>query len=249
MLIQLRETDLLLAVDVCETFMPGGGLAVPDGHLVVPAVLEAMRFFSRRQRFATKERHPWGHIAFASSYRRLPAGTKMTRVILEEQVREYGPNNVLAPHAKFTLDHVRRYLEQVGHFTLWTDHGQAGTREAELHPALLESDFAYVLAKGTSPLEHAYSAVISDVGTESELVDIMRERGFLRVFGVGLAFDYCVGWSLIHLADRGFEAYCIEDATRAVNLPEGNVIVMRERLEKRGVRTIQLADLALPEAA
>ncbi|MDO8425807.1 MAG: isochorismatase family protein [bacterium] len=240
----MQLTDVLLVIDVQPTFMPGGGLPVPQGDAVIAPILDLLRMFPCEQRIATKERHPSGHIAFASSYYRLPAFTRMTRQLLEERVREYGPQRVLSSHAKFTLDDVRRYLAMVGHFTLWNDHSEAGTPDAELHPDLPpEHEFSYVLVKGGSPIEHAYSAFISDIGTATELEDVLRMREFRRVFGVGLAFDYCVGWTLLHAADRGFEVYCIEDATRAVNQPKDSVEEMRERFRKRGVQIIQSSDL------
>ena len=64
-------TDILGAVDVQPTFMPGGELAVADGAAVVPAVnrLLAGPF---RHAFATQDWHPPGHISFASTHGRPP---------------------------------------------------------------------------------------------------------------------------------------------------------------------------------
>jgi len=64
-------TDILGAVDVQPTFMPGGELAVADGAAVVPAInrLLAGPF---RHAFATQDWHPPGHISFASTHGRPP---------------------------------------------------------------------------------------------------------------------------------------------------------------------------------
>ncbi|MFH1430528.1 MAG: isochorismatase family protein [Candidatus Uhrbacteria bacterium] len=242
---RIQLTDILVVNDVCETFMPGPGprLAVMNGHEVVPVIRRIMSLFPKQQRVAVKERHPKGHIALASSYKWLEDMTVMTREVLELQVREYGPSNVLASHAKFTLEDVRRYLAIVGHFVLWPDHGIAGTPEAELHPEFQESEFAYVLVKGSHPCEHAYSAFCGDAGTPTEFEDILHMLQGQRIFGTGLAFDYCVGWLLVHAADRGFGAYCIEDATCAVDVPSGSVVKMKERFAKRGVQVIHSSHL------
>ncbi len=60
------ETDILGAVDVQPTFMPGGELPVADGEAVVPVI---NRLLSRFQHaFATQDWHPPGHSSFASSH-------------------------------------------------------------------------------------------------------------------------------------------------------------------------------------
>jgi nicotinamidase/pyrazinamidase len=61
------ETDVLGAVDVQPTFMPGGELPVAGGETVVRAInqLLAERF---RHGFATQDWHPPGHVSFASSH-------------------------------------------------------------------------------------------------------------------------------------------------------------------------------------
>ncbi|MDQ2804734.1 MAG: bifunctional nicotinamidase/pyrazinamidase [Pseudomonadota bacterium] len=61
------ETDILGAVDIQPTFMPGGELPVPGGDQVVPLVnrLLAGPF---RHAFATQDWHPPGHLSFASAH-------------------------------------------------------------------------------------------------------------------------------------------------------------------------------------
>jgi len=68
-LIVQPDTDILGAVDVQPTFMPGGELAVADGAAVVPAInrLLAGAF---RHAFATQDWHPPGHVSFASTHGR-----------------------------------------------------------------------------------------------------------------------------------------------------------------------------------
>jgi nicotinamidase/pyrazinamidase len=60
------DHDLLLVVDVQNDFLPGGALAVPEGHAVVP-LANALA-----QRFAhialTQDWHAPGHLSLASSH-------------------------------------------------------------------------------------------------------------------------------------------------------------------------------------
>src|SRR5690554_6723341 len=58
----------LIIVDVQNDFLPGGSLAVPSGHRVVPVI----NMLSGNGRYdyivATKDWHPAGHKSFASSH-------------------------------------------------------------------------------------------------------------------------------------------------------------------------------------
>jgi nicotinamidase/pyrazinamidase len=62
----MNETDVLLIVDLQNDFCPGGGLAVPQGDAVVPAVNALARRF--RHVVLTQDWHTAGHASFASSY-------------------------------------------------------------------------------------------------------------------------------------------------------------------------------------
>ncbi len=59
----VSDTDALIVVDVQNDFCPGGALAVPDGHDVVPIINDLMSRFSYV--VATQDFHPPGHSSFA----------------------------------------------------------------------------------------------------------------------------------------------------------------------------------------
>ncbi|MDO8599745.1 MAG: isochorismatase family protein [bacterium] len=241
--ITIGPRDVLLVNDATPTFMPGGGLPVPGGNEVVPVIRKLMSLFPKERRIATKERHPRGHIALASSYRSMDSMTRMTYELLHRRVYEAGVNGVLESHAKFDMHDLRRYLDAVGAFMLWTDHSIVGTAEAELHPDLPESEFGYVLVKGQDPREHSYSAFRGDTGTPTELADILRDLDCSRIIDVGLAFDYCAGWTAVFGVDEGFKAVVVEDATRSVGFPAGSIEDMRARFFAKGIPVVQSTDL------
>jgi nicotinamidase/pyrazinamidase len=56
----------LLVIDVQNDFCPGGSLAVPDGHRVVPVINRLTPRFAKV--VATQDWHPPGHVSFASSH-------------------------------------------------------------------------------------------------------------------------------------------------------------------------------------
>ncbi|HEU4659074.1 MAG TPA: bifunctional nicotinamidase/pyrazinamidase [Pseudolabrys sp.] len=62
----VRDDDVLLVVDVQNDFCPGGALAVPDGHEVVPIINRIAQRFSHV--VLTQDWHPRGHGSFASTH-------------------------------------------------------------------------------------------------------------------------------------------------------------------------------------
>ena len=64
--IEIGEGDVLLVVDIQNDFCPGGRLAVPEGHHVVPHINRVARRFQHV--VLTQDWHPAGHLSFASSH-------------------------------------------------------------------------------------------------------------------------------------------------------------------------------------
>jgi nicotinamidase/pyrazinamidase len=62
----VRDTDVLLVIDVQRDFCPGGALAIDDGDAVVPLINRLGESF--RHVVLTQDWHPPGHGSFASSH-------------------------------------------------------------------------------------------------------------------------------------------------------------------------------------
>ena len=62
----IGERDVFLVVDVQNDFCPGGGLGVPNGDQVVPAINRLAKHFAHV--VLTQDWHPAGHSSFASSH-------------------------------------------------------------------------------------------------------------------------------------------------------------------------------------
>ncbi|MBN9431421.1 MAG: bifunctional nicotinamidase/pyrazinamidase [Bosea sp.] len=60
------SSSVLIVTDIQNDFLPGGALAVADGHAIIPLVNEIARKF--RNVIITQDWHPAGHISFASSH-------------------------------------------------------------------------------------------------------------------------------------------------------------------------------------
>ena len=61
-----KDTDILIVVDVQNDFCPGGHLAVPGGHEVVPLINRIAHGF--KHVVLTQDWHPKDHLSFASSH-------------------------------------------------------------------------------------------------------------------------------------------------------------------------------------
>lgn len=82
-------TDISGLVDLQPTFMPGGELAVTDGHAVIPVVNRLPTRFEHA--FATQDWRPPGHSSFASAH---PGSQAFETILLP-----YGPQTLWPDHA------------------------------------------------------------------------------------------------------------------------------------------------------
>lgn len=66
----MKDSDVLLVVDIQYDFLPGGALSVPDGDAVIPVINRLARRFGNV--VLTQDWHPPGHVSFASTHGREP---------------------------------------------------------------------------------------------------------------------------------------------------------------------------------
>jgi nicotinamidase/pyrazinamidase len=69
----MKDSDVLLVVDIQYDFLPGGALAVADGDAVIPVINRLARRFGNV--VLTQDWHPPGHVSFASTHGRDPFST------------------------------------------------------------------------------------------------------------------------------------------------------------------------------
>ncbi len=154
-----------------------------------------------------------------------------------------------AGHISFASSHPgKRPFETVklayGTQVLWPDHCIQGTRGAEIAADLDLPMAELVIRKGYDPRIDSYSAFVeADRRTRTGLAGYLAERGFRRVFCVGLALDYCVSWTALDARAAGFEAFVIGDASRAID-NQGSLASAFDAWEEAGVRKIECESLA-----
>src|SRR5215472_16526237 len=106
-------------------------------------------------------------------------------------------------HLSFASAHPGKHpFEQIevsyGPQTLWPDHCIQNTRGADFHPDLHLPQAELILRKGYDPQIDSYSAFFeNDRTTPTGLCGYLHERSITRVFLVGLACDFCVGYSAL----------------------------------------------------
>ncbi len=159
-----------------------------------------------------------------------------------------------AGHISFASSHPGAALYQqieaaYGPQRLWPDHCLQHSEGAAFHPALDVPHAELILRKGFRREIDSYSAFLeNDHATPTGLAGYLRERGLMRLFLCGLAYDFCVGFSALDGRAFGFDVLVVEDATRAVDLPAtgalpGSVEATHASLAAAGVPRIHSSDL------
>jgi nicotinamidase/pyrazinamidase len=125
-----------------------------------------------------------------------------------------------------------------GRQELWPDHAIQGTPNAALHRDLDLTRVEVIIRKGFHRDIDSYSTFFeNDRRTPTGLDGWLRQRGFRRIFLVGLATDFCVAWSAEDAVRLGYEVFVVEDACRGIGVPLGNG---RTTMDETGERLAQL---------
>lgn len=206
---QPQADDALIVIDVQNDFLPGND-AFPDGALMVPqgdAILPVVENLIRT--FNTVVLTQDWHPADHMSF----------------------ADN--AGQAPFTLMDAP-YGPQV----LWPRHCVAGQPGSALRLSKDAQNKAnLILRKGTNPEVDSYSAFLeNDKTTATGLGGWLRERKVKRVVFVGLATDYCVGFSALDAQAMGFEAIVLLEGCRGI--ADDTVAQRLEDMKKAGVTIV-----------
>src|SRR4051794_35307337 len=116
------------------------------------------------------------------------------------------------------------------HGGVWPDHCIAGTEGAELHPDLDRDRIHHTVDAGAVTGHEGF-----DKFEHTDLEEYLRERDVERVHVGGLALDYCVKHTALGAARRGFPTVVHLEATRAVDVQDGDGDRALEELRAAGV--------------
>jgi nicotinamidase/pyrazinamidase len=115
--------------------------------------------------------------------------------------------------------------------SIWPVHCVQGTSGAELFPALDHAKVDVVIDKGQDPNSQGYSGF-----QDTQLGDLLRERGVDRLYVTGLATDYCVKNTVLDARRLGFDVSVVEDAVRGVDVRPGDSDRALEEMERAGAQ-------------
>ncbi|KAM3424839.1 hypothetical protein BST61_g6818 [Cercospora zeina] len=203
--------------DFCE---PDGALAVKDGRAVAPVINHLLDWPGFAVKVGTRDHHPPEHVSFASNHAGAQAFTSSHTIISPENSAE----------SQTTL--------------LWPDHCVQGSPGAQLIPELHGQKLSHVIRKGEDGRVESYSGFGPPfrrprVGM-STLDATLKNAGCTHVFVVGLAYDFCVKATAIDAVEHGYDAFVVEDATKAVMHDAESVAKTRAELREAGVHVISL---------
>lgn len=235
---QLNQTALI-SVDNIKTFEDVNlhELYVPEGEQAAIKTKEARDMCTAYGTLLVNvfEKHPKGHISFASSYRDKQPFDIMTLEEIKDWTQQ---RHGLSSQAKFTVDQLKNYLSRSPGQTnqVWPDHAKDWTESMELMPPLSKEDFDLHLIKGEKIDEHPYSA-FPGTGLHEEL----QKRNIKTIFVTWVATDYCSGQTAEDGINLGYETYMITDAIRGV--VKEKTEEMLSLLTSKGVKFITIQEL------
>ncbi|NET31937.1 MAG: bifunctional nicotinamidase/pyrazinamidase [Cyanothece sp. SIO1E1] len=173
------------------------------------------------------------------------ANALMEKFDLVVATQDWHPAN----HGSFAANHPWRKPGQVIDLhglqqVLWPIHCVQGSFGANFHPTLHQAGITKVFVKGTDPTIDSYSGFFDNGHRKATgLGDYLKGQGVTEVFIMGLATDYCVKFTALDAVELGFATSLIEDASRGVNLQEGDVEQAVADMKDKGVSIIKSEEL------
>jgi nicotinamidase/pyrazinamidase len=223
-----------VAAGASPALAQGGGKPMKPGERDVLLVVDVQNDFIPGGALAVKD----GDQVIAVINRLAPA---FARVVLTQDWHTPG-------HVSFASSHPgKKPFETIelpyGTQVLWPDHCVQGTPGAALHKDLNIAHAELIIRKGYRKQIDSYSAFLeADGKTHTGLAGYLKERGLRNVYLVGLATDFCVGWSAVDARKAGFGATVIEDACRGIDA-NGSLAKAWESMKKAGVKRAKSSDI------
>jgi nicotinamidase/pyrazinamidase len=155
-----------------------------------------------------------------------------------------------ANHVSFASQHPGKKPFEIvklpyGNQVLWPDHCVQGTPGADIHKGIDIPHAQLVIRKGFNRKVDSYSAFIeADGKLKTGLDGYLKRRGIKAIYVVGLATDFCVGWTAMDARKLGLAATVIEDACRGIDT-NGSLAKAWAAMAKAGVKRIQSSALAV----
>ncbi|XP_025076569.1 uncharacterized protein LOC112553505 [Pomacea canaliculata] len=253
---QIRgEKAALLIIDVQDCFLPGGSLAVKDGHQVIPVINKLRHDYEDKFSLVilSQDWHCPNHVSFASQH---VGADPMSQISLtyddkgmcagDSSWTALQRNRVSSPLPTVDCSTVDVNKQRKVTQTLWPDHCvqniTSGPTSSKISSLLTRKDTDIVIRKGDTCEIDSYSA-FNDNGEfrQTPLHNILKNHGIRLVVVAGLALDYCVYFTSKDAVKLGYKVFTVLDACRGV-APDSQIAAM-EDMKKAGIELVQSGDL------
>ncbi|MBU2511614.1 bifunctional nicotinamidase/pyrazinamidase [bacterium] len=153
--------------------------------------------------------------------------------------QDWHPEN----HKSFAVHHQKQPgevillngIEQV----LWPVHCVQDSKGAEFIKGLEQSGIREIFQKGLDAEVDSYSGFFDNDHQRSTGLDkYLKNEGIDEVFIVGLALDYCVKFTAMDAKALGLKTFVFRDATRAVNINQGDDEKAVDEMKAAGIKVI-----------
>lgn len=157
--------------------------------------------------------------------------------------QDWHPQN----HGSFASNHEGKNPFDMGTLSgedqvMWPDHCVQGSLDAEISNLLEVNAVEAIFRKGTDAGIDSYSGFFDNGHKKSTgLSDYLKGRKVSDVYVSGLAADYCVYFTAKDALSEGFNAYLIEDATRA--LDQNKFEELKKEFITLGGKVVRSSDL------
>ncbi|KAK7475678.1 hypothetical protein BaRGS_00033104 [Batillaria attramentaria] len=238
----------LIIIDVQDSFLPGGSLAVDEGEEVIPVINKIRQDFKDDLALVilSQDWHCPDHVSFASQH---AGATPLTVVNLtynaEGRLCRTASLPRHYPHA-VDCDEGNADVTHVVTQTLWPDHCiqdvTSGPTSAAFSPALTIEDSDIVVKKGYRCDIDSYSAFFDNGGfTQTELHSVLQQHNVGTVVVTGIALDFCVFYTAKDAHKLGYNVITVTDACRGSG-PASVADALRD-MEKTGIVLAESRDL------
>jgi nicotinamidase/pyrazinamidase len=211
----IDQRSALIVIDMQNDFLPGGALPVPEGDAIIDGI----------NQLSTRFTGAGGRVVYTQDWH--PPGHR---------------SFASAYPGKKPGDPID--LPGLGP-VLWPDHCVQNTKGAEFASRMQSEQAICILRKGYHRQIDSYSAFYeNDRRTRTGLRGLLGELEVKNVYICGLALDYCCFFSAMDAIRDKFAVFFLQDLTRGIDLPEGNIHKALDILQKEGVIILPAADLA-----
>ncbi|XP_055319051.1 nicotinamidase-like isoform X2 [Sitodiplosis mosellana] len=206
----VRPISAFLVVDVQNDFI-SGSLSISNcsaqhnGNEIIEPINQLLDSIDFDMVFYSLDWHPSDHISFIDNIK--------TRPLHESSPLDAESAKVFDTVIFDGTPPIRQRL--------WPRHCVQDSWGAELHKDLKILDNSVKLYKGTNPEIDSYSLFHDNQNiSETTLNAQLRAKGITDIFVCGLAYDICVGATVVDAISSGYRTILLDDCCRGVDLKD-----------------------------